>query len=190
MASPTRWTWVWGSSRSWWWTGKPGVLQPMGSKRVGHHWATELNWTWGRDWVNGGGRGVGRGWKSVSDMMSRVRWCLLTVIMNETEAQVRYVMEIQECWTRELQSFRNLILILNPGLGVGRVGRKGCTASSHLILLPHSLLPWAPRPPPLHPSFLLLKLTPYSENWSRRVKHIFGYGNLAPHFLKMYRTIN
>ena len=55
-------------------------------------------------------------------MMSRVRWCLLTVIMNETEAQVRYVMEIQECWTRELQSFRNLILILNPGLGVGRVG--------------------------------------------------------------------
>ena len=150
----------------------------------------QLNWTWGSDWVNGGGRGVGRGWKSVSDMMSRVRWCLLTIIMNETEARVQYVMEIQECWTREFQSFRNLILILNPGLGVGGVGRKGCTASSHLILLPHSLLPWAPRPPPLHPSFLLLKLTPYSENWSRRVKHIFGYGNLAPHFLKMYRTIN
>ena len=45
MASPTRWTWVWVNSGSWWWTGKPGVLQFMGSQRVGHNWATELNWT-------------------------------------------------------------------------------------------------------------------------------------------------
>ena len=45
MASPTRWTWVWASSRSWWWTGKPGVLQSMGLQRVGHNWATELNWS-------------------------------------------------------------------------------------------------------------------------------------------------
>ena len=41
MASPTRWTWVWASSGSWWWTGKPGVLQSMGSQRVGHGWVTE-----------------------------------------------------------------------------------------------------------------------------------------------------
>ena len=45
MASPTRWTWVWVSSGSWWWTGKPGVLQCMGLQRVGHDWMTELNWT-------------------------------------------------------------------------------------------------------------------------------------------------
>ena len=45
MASPTQWTWVWVSSRSWWWTGKPGVLQSMGLQRAGHNWATELNWT-------------------------------------------------------------------------------------------------------------------------------------------------
>ena len=45
MASPTRWTWVWVNSMSWWWTGKPGVLQFMGSQRVGHNWATEQNWT-------------------------------------------------------------------------------------------------------------------------------------------------
>ena len=45
MASLTRWTWVWVNSRSWWWTGRPGVLQFMGSQRVGHNWATELNWT-------------------------------------------------------------------------------------------------------------------------------------------------
>ena len=43
-ASLTRWTWVWVSFRSWWWTGKPGVLHFMGSQRVGHDW-TELNWT-------------------------------------------------------------------------------------------------------------------------------------------------
>ena len=42
MASPTQWTWVWVNSRSWWWTGKPGVLQFMGSQ--GHDWVTELNW--------------------------------------------------------------------------------------------------------------------------------------------------
>ena len=42
IASLTWWTWVWVSSRSWWWTGKPGVLQSMGSQRVGHNWVTEL----------------------------------------------------------------------------------------------------------------------------------------------------
>ena len=44
MASPTQWTWVWVNSRSWWWTGRTGVLQSMGLQRVGHDWATELNW--------------------------------------------------------------------------------------------------------------------------------------------------
>ena len=43
MASPTQWTWVWVNSRSWRWTGRPGVLQSMGSQRVRHDWATELN---------------------------------------------------------------------------------------------------------------------------------------------------
>ena len=44
MASSTQWTWAWASSGSWWWTGKPGVLQSMGSQRVGQDWVTELNW--------------------------------------------------------------------------------------------------------------------------------------------------
>ena len=49
MTSPTQWAWVWASSRNWWWTGKPGMLQSMGSQRVRHDWVTELNWThWGR----------------------------------------------------------------------------------------------------------------------------------------------
>ena len=44
MASRTQWTWVWVSSGSWWWTGKPGVLQSRGLQRVKHNWASELNW--------------------------------------------------------------------------------------------------------------------------------------------------
>ena len=44
MASLTQWTWVWVNSGSWWWTGRPGVLQCIGLQRVGHGWATELNW--------------------------------------------------------------------------------------------------------------------------------------------------
>jgi len=43
MASPTRWTWVWASSGSWGWTGKPGMLQSMGLQRVRQDWVTE--WT-------------------------------------------------------------------------------------------------------------------------------------------------
>ena len=45
VASLTQWTWVWASSESWWWIRKPGMLQSMGSQRVGHDWAPELNWT-------------------------------------------------------------------------------------------------------------------------------------------------
>ena len=45
MASPTWWKWVWASSRHWWWTGKPGMLQSLGLQRVRHDWETRLNWT-------------------------------------------------------------------------------------------------------------------------------------------------
>ena len=42
MSSPTQYTWVWANSGSWWWTGRPGMLQSMGSQRVRHDWVTEL----------------------------------------------------------------------------------------------------------------------------------------------------
>ena len=45
MASLTWWTWVWVNSGRDSRTGRPGVLRFMGSQRVGHNWATELNWT-------------------------------------------------------------------------------------------------------------------------------------------------
>ena len=49
MASPTQWTWAWVNSGSWWWTGRPGMLQFMGLQRVGHGWATELT-DWNREY--------------------------------------------------------------------------------------------------------------------------------------------
>ena len=45
IESLTQWTQVWTSSKRWWCTGKPGLLQSMGLQRVGHDWATGLNWT-------------------------------------------------------------------------------------------------------------------------------------------------
>ena len=42
MALLTRWTWVWASSGSWWWTGKTGMLRSMRSQKVGYNWVTEL----------------------------------------------------------------------------------------------------------------------------------------------------
>ena len=50
MASLTQWTWVWASSGSWWWTGRPDVLQSMRFQRVRHNWVTELNWTTPAKW--------------------------------------------------------------------------------------------------------------------------------------------
>ena len=49
MASSTQWAWVWVNSGSWWWTGRPGVLQSTGSRRVGHKWGTELSSLWAPD---------------------------------------------------------------------------------------------------------------------------------------------
>ena len=44
LASPVRWRWVWASSGSWWWTGRPDELQFMGSQSIRYDGATELNW--------------------------------------------------------------------------------------------------------------------------------------------------
>ena len=59
MVSPKLWTWVWVSSGSWWWTGKPGVLQSMGLQRVGHDWATKLNWGSYQHTESNSGSGLG-----------------------------------------------------------------------------------------------------------------------------------
>ena len=69
------WTWVCVNSRSWWWTGRPGVLQSMGSQRVGHDWATELNLT----------EGYRKSSRSYQHMMFKKKqnlkkWCLYGII--------------------------------------------------------------------------------------------------------------
>ena len=63
MASLTQWTWVWLNSRSWWWTGRPSVLQSMGLQRIGYHWATELNWL--ILWVRNSGRACSGGLRQI-----------------------------------------------------------------------------------------------------------------------------
>ena len=44
ICTPNSWMWIWVNSGRWWWTGRPGALQFMGSPRVKHDWSTELNW--------------------------------------------------------------------------------------------------------------------------------------------------
>ena len=73
MASPTQWTWVWVGSRSWWWTGRPGMLQSMGSQRD----TTErLNWTerslvWSEQTLELAWENRVQG----DDMLSKDTWC-------------------------------------------------------------------------------------------------------------------
>ena len=52
MASLTQWTWVWANSGRWWWTGRPGGLQSMGSQRVQHNWANEQQQQAGHKWMH------------------------------------------------------------------------------------------------------------------------------------------
>ena len=70
MTSPTRWTWVWASSGSWWWTGRAGMLQSMGSQRVVHNWVTELNR--GNWWPTV--HGVSKNWTQLSYWLFLSDW--------------------------------------------------------------------------------------------------------------------
>ena len=91
MASLTRWTRVCVNSGSWWWTGRPGVLRFMGSQRVRHDWATELNWTelkpqsstfaWQIPWTEEPGRPqsmgllrVGHDWATSLSLSTFMHW--------------------------------------------------------------------------------------------------------------------
>ena len=79
MASLTQWTWVWVNSRSWWWTGRSGVLRFMGSQRVDHNWVTELNWT------DGFSSSPVLMWElDYKESWAPKNWCLWTVVLKKT----------------------------------------------------------------------------------------------------------
>ena len=97
MASPTRWTWVWVNSGSWWWTGRPGMLWFMGSQRVGHDWATELNWTealfcmeqnqsGSRDCLGEGTKDIKRetGWRPLLQGLVHFQECIVCCLFNKS----------------------------------------------------------------------------------------------------------
>ena len=74
LASLTRWMWVSVNSRSWWWTGRPGMLRFMGSQRVGHDWVTELNWTDAKNWLLGKDPDAGKDRRQKEKGRQRMRW--------------------------------------------------------------------------------------------------------------------
>ena len=118
MASPTQWTWVWVNSRSWWWTGRPGVLQSMGSQRVGHdEW---LNWTELRQHIKKQRHYIaskfsssqGYGFSSVwiwelnyKESWALKNWCFWTVVLEKTLESPLDCKEIQSVHPKGYQSW-------------------------------------------------------------------------------------
>ena len=87
MASPTQWTWVWVNSRSWGWTGRPGVLQSMGSQRVGQDWATELNWHDVLGWPKSLFRIFYKMWKNANELFGQPNTCITFSSVTPSKSQ-------------------------------------------------------------------------------------------------------
>ena len=107
MASPTRWTWVWASFGSWWWTGKPGMLQSMESQRVWHEservsW-TEQNFSVLYVWVTLCLLLITSTWKQVQEDRS-----------NSTEQHFSGLAPLAELWVLWTPTSSNQISLTNP----------------------------------------------------------------------------
>ena len=96
MVSLTQRTWVWACSRSWWWTGKPGMLQSMRSQTVRRDWATELNGT--EDWKAKGGKSWAENGSPEVDKVNRVEHSLISVGINQNWSSRSA--EVKECWMK------------------------------------------------------------------------------------------
>ena len=99
MASPTQWMWVWVGSGSWGWTGKPGVLQSMGSQKVEHEWLTdwpERNWAghWLED-VQLVNDSIGHILKEYSGFCVEIR---LDYVQGQKQEDGKYYENLREEW--------------------------------------------------------------------------------------------
>ena len=123
MASPTWWTWSRASFRSWWWTGKPGVLQSMGSQRVGHNWVTELT-----DWSL-----LGHVLKKHLMLWLLFKMGVLSYFLEHKSQEVRAPLWlIQCCISSSWTGVRSVFLMLMKG------GLRLWVLESRLRLYPHS----------------------------------------------------
>ena len=106
MASLTQLTWVWIDSGSWWWTGRPGMLRFMRLQRVGHNWATELNWI----------RSRRHHWMNQSNHFSMKKYLLLNRLPGQ------HILSPRENWHGE-SNFDWFIFFRDLGIGTVVVSR-------------------------------------------------------------------
>ena len=113
--------WVWVNSENWWWTARPGMLWFMGSQRVGHDWATELNWS---EW-----------WFLV---------CFKIIILFSSLLFVIFILYITVCYSTFIifMYFLNWFLFKPFGQTAWHVGSY--FPDQELSLCPHSLEAWSP----------------------------------------------
>ena len=123
MASQTQWTWVWVNSGSWWWTGRPGVLQSMGRKELDR--TERLNWIW-RDWVHlKKVWRLGRTWIHEREMgesprMQRHQWWLMPVGKTGSQGPFKTI-AYSDCsckYSWLVNDYSNLLEHIQRGLNV------------------------------------------------------------------------
>ena len=127
MASPTQWTRVWVSSRSWWWTGKPGVLQATGSQRVGHEQLSKMGMSNMSITEQLNGTEVSR--KLKIHQASREAWCVAVhgvaksqTWLNELNwTDVIWGENMVTVWTENLNHIKPLDIIIFIGMCLNMV---------------------------------------------------------------------
>ena len=123
---PTQWRWVWVNSGSWWWTGKPGVLQSMGLQRVRHDWVTGLNWK--MKWEKPCPDNIMSPWIKLYMKADTLRF--LSYIKQWISFWIKSDMPFNKASTLQLNTSPNTITVLHP------------THFTHLCFLPDFCRIW------------------------------------------------